>query len=129
MLIDYISSEGVRILYDTGIDRDVTTNDLDNVAQMYAHRHPDRLPTHIFMRLDVYGQYSKGMHKSYMLIADRIDGQVCPTLNSGVGILIIKPMPAMHKDLYIVVGTEKDLENILIDEVFEEVVLGDCERE
>lgn len=129
MLVDYVSSEGVRITYDTGTGS-VTCEDLNRIAMLYAELHPDRLPSYVFMNLEVYGDFSRSMfHKAQVMHADPIDGQICVTLMTATGILIIKPMPAMYKELNVVVGTEHDLQNILVDRVFEEVVLKDCERE
>lgn len=129
MQINYISSEGVRITYDTGMDHDLTTEDLDQVARIYAQHHPDHLPSHAFMSLQVYGNFSRMVFKGFQMCHDPIDGHMCITLSTSVGILIIKPMPAMYNELNVVVGTERDLENILVDEVFEEIVLDGCERE
>ena len=129
MLINYISSEGIKIEYETYQPTGVNSEDLNQVAVRYAEFHPDRLPTHVFMNLEIYSDFSRSMFKGYSTIPDTIDGQICITLSTAVGILIVKPMPMMYKDFNVIVGTEREFELFLVDKVFEEVVLADCERE
>jgi len=128
MLIEYISSEGIKMSYDTG-DSVVTCEVISQIAMQYAESHTDRLPSHVFMNLHVFGEFSRSMFKGYTLHPDPIDGQLCMTLMVATGILIVKPIPAMYNEFTVVVGTENDLQNILVDKVFEEIVLKDCDRE
>jgi hypothetical protein len=117
----------MRISYDTG-QYGVTSDVIDGLACAYAEVHPHKLPTHAYISLSTYREYMSNMFKSQSVVMN--NGGACMVCLTSVGVVIVQPMPAKYNDSFtVVVGTDDDLQLYLVDEIFEEVVLKDCERE
>jgi hypothetical protein len=126
VVIDFVTAAGKHIKYDTG-GNILTSNDLNNIADYYAVEHPDILPTHVWMRADVYKEYASIHTNHHPIVVE--DGKPCLLISTGCGLLIVKPLPYGFNKFVVLVGTKEDYDHYFIDEVFEETVLNECERE
>jgi hypothetical protein len=124
MPLDFITSEGHRCQYQlSGV---LTHSDINWVADWYCQNHQDKLPTHVWLHPILYKDFA-AIHQNPVVAWD--DGQPCLMLITGAGILLVKPVPYSFNKFLMLLGTREDYNNYFIDEIFEETVLKDCERE
>jgi len=124
MLIDFVTAEDKRIKWET--NSIITQHDIASVADMYALEHPNKLPTHVWMRADVYKEFSL-INKGSLMAYE--NGQPCLLVSTGCYLLFVKPLPYSFNKFSMMVGIQKDFDRYFLDEVFEETVLANCERE
>lgn len=125
MQFDFISRDGQRIQYDIG-NNVLCHSDIASMADEYAKLHPDKLPTHIWIKAGIYKDYAL-QHRGDTFAYE--DGMPCLVVLTGCGFLFVKPLPYNFSKFNLLVGTKDDYNNYFIDEVFEETVLDGCDRE
>jgi len=126
MLVDYVTAAGENIVYDTGGGL-LCVADLNDIAFMYAQKHPMILPDTVFMRVNVLTEFVKMAGISLSVADTSIPKTIL--LYSGCGVLTIKPLPWGWQGPEVLVGTRADFDEYDIDAIFEKIVLKDCERE
>ncbi len=127
MLIDYVTAAGEEIKYDTGSGL-LCQADLNDIAFIYAQKHPMILPDTVFMRVNVLTEFVK-MTGNSLSVADINNTPTTMLFYSGCGILAIKPLPWGWQGPEVLVGIKADFDKYDIDAIFEKIVLKDCERE
>lgn len=125
MLIQYYLADGQEIRYDTnGCSIDLYA--IDYMATQYAEKRPTDLPTHVFMHVAMYTDFIKMIQSRVNIVPV---GQTCVQILTSCGPLTLVPLPMAHDKFVILVGKQEDYDRYFLDQVFEETVLADCERE
>jgi len=126
MFIEYQIADGRKISYDT-YGSAITLSDIDAIAMIYAQTMHNQLPTHCFMHISVYSEFVRQMGAHTFMTSVPNYGQVVTYVMTGCGPLIVRPMPWAYDKFRLLIGTEHDYDRYNIDQVFEEIVLKDCE--
>lgn len=127
MLIQYKLADGQEIKYEIGHGV-LCLNDIDNIVLMYCTKKPNDLPTHLFIHVTLYHcfitQFARQVshyHRNSINNVSRIE--------TAAGPLEIVPLPVAFDKFQMLIGKQEDYNRYFLDEVFEETVLKDCERE
>lgn len=127
MLIQYYLADGTDIKFDTG-GNVVDMSMINDLAMLYAKARPNDLPTHIFMHVSLYSDFSKMMLSSNCMAVPGESGVLHLVVYTGCGPLIVIPQPWAFDKFLMLVGKQEDYDRYFLDEVFEATVLKDCER-
>jgi len=106
----------------------VSMSMIDDIALMYAKMRPNDLPTDVYMHVTVYTEFMR-MLQHRITLTTPSDGVQNLIIHTGCGPLTAHAMPYAFDKFVMLIGKQEDYDRYFIDEVFEDIVLKDCERE
>lgn len=126
MLIQYYLADGQQISYDTHGEM-MSLYHIDVIAMMYAEKRPNDLPTHVYMHVSVYKDLVMQLSTRATSTSEGVYTHL--QIWTSCGPLLVIPMPWAYDKFSVLVGKQEDYDRYNVDQVFEDVVLKDCERE
>lgn len=126
MHVQYYIANGEEIVYDCSGEIP-SLQDIDEIALQYAKKRPDSLPDTIFINVRLYGPLMSSVYPGTITFSP-LDRKPTAIINTRAGPLAFKILPMTADGKLFLIGQEDDFERYDIDNIFEKVVLKDCER-